>query len=472
MSQTLLNMLRGIVGEAHVLLPTDGDPLARHAHDWRKKYFGKPLCVVRPSNTQEVSAVVKACHAVNVAMVPQGGNTGLVGGGVPDASGSQVVLSLGRMTKILAVDTLNNTMTVEAGVVLQTIQEEAARHDRLFPLSLAAEGSCTIGGNVATNAGGVQVLRYGNTRDLVLGIETVLPNGEIWDGMRGLRKDNTGYDLKHLFIGSEGSLGLVTRAVLKLFPAPRAQVTAVVGLNTPARSLALLNRLKSATSERLAAFEIISARCLQSVLRFFPDARNPLSGAHAWYVLLEVADGRHEAAVRDDLEAALGEALDAGEVQDVAVAASLAQSKAMWMLRESIPEAQVHEGKNIKHDVALPISRLVEFIATADAALEAAYPNVRIFNFGHVGDGNLHYNISHPLDGYTVESWMAEWEKVSRIVHDIVHALGGSISAEHGLGQMKREEIMRYKSITEMNLMRAVKQALDPKGLMNPGKVV
>jgi FAD/FMN-containing dehydrogenase len=472
MSIDLLPELRNLVGAANVLVPTADEPLARYAHDWRKKYFGKPLCVVRPANVAEVAAVVKLCAQTRTPIVPQGGNTGLVGGSVPDTSGQAVVVSLVRMNRIIEVDTLNNTMTVEPGCVLQTVQEEADKHDRLFPLSLAAEGSCTIGGNIGTNAGGVQVLRYGNMRELVLGLEAVLPNGEIWNGLRGLRKDNTGYDLKQLFIGGEGTLGIVTRAVIKLFPKPRAVVTAFVGLESPAKALVLLTQLKSATSERLSAFELISSRSLEWVLRYFPDHRNPLGTTYPWYVLLEVADGRTEEATRTDLEQALSEAIEAGVVQDVALAMSGAQSADMWELREHIPEAQSLEGRNIKHDISVPISRIVEFIDRADAALMAAYPGVRIINFGHLGDGNLHYNIAHPLDAFTEESWLGQWQAVSRIVHDTAHALGGSISAEHGLGQLKRDEITRYKSAIEMNIMRSLKAALDPHNLMNPGKIV
>jgi FAD/FMN-containing dehydrogenase len=464
-----IEALAAIVGPNHVIT----SDFAPYANDWRKKYFGKPLAVVKPGSAEEVAAIVKLCAETGTAIVPQAGNTGLVGGGVPDTSGRQLIVNVSRLNRVLEVDTVNNTMTVEAGCILQTLQETAAANNRLFPLSLAAEGSCEIGGNISTNAGGVQVLRYGNTRELVLGLEVVLPSGEIWNGLKGLRKDNTGYDLKHLFIGAEGTLGIVTKAVVKLFPAPAATQTAFIGLASPRKALELLTHLKGALGERITAFELISAFSMDVLERFNPALKSPLADPHAWYVLTDLADSRSAEALAADVEAALGEALEAGIVDDVVLAKNEAEGKRLWDLRETLPEAQSVDGRNIKHDVSIPISAIADFIEAADAALEAAYPGVRPVNFGHVGDGNLHYNITRPATGYTEESWMAgESERVNQIVHDCVHRFNGSISAEHGLGQLKREEIKRYKSETELNVMRAIKAALDPRGIMNPGKVI
>ena len=446
----------------------------RHHHRQpHKKYFGKPLAVVKPANVEQVAAIVGLCAATGTTLVPQAGNTGLVGGGVPDDSGTQLILNVSRMNRVIEVDTVNNTMTVEAGCILQILQETAAAHGRLFPLSLAAEGSCEIGGNISTNAGGVQVLRYGNTRELVMGLEVVLPSGEIWNGLRGLRKDNTGYDLKHLFIGAEGTLGIITKAVLKLFPAPAATQTAFVGLESPAKALALLTHMQGALGDRLTAFELISDFGLSLVEKHFSRLKSPFAQRHPWYILTDVADSRNAAALAEEFESALGAALEGGLIVDAAPAKNETEGKRLWELRENMTESQVHEGRNIKHDVSLPISKIADFIAAADAALEAAYPGVRPINFGHLGDGNLHYNIAHPLAGYTEESWVSgEWMQVNQLVHDLVARFNGSISAEHGIGQLKREEIKRYKSDIELGVMRQIKTALDPRGIMNPGKMI
>jgi len=460
--------MRAIVGDANVIT----DDFAAYANDWRKKYFGKPLLVVKPGTAAEVAAVVKLCAETKTSIVPQAGNTGLVGGGVPDESGTEVIISVARMNKVLEVDTINNTMTVEAGCILQTLQETAAEHDRLFPLSLAAEGSCRIGGNISTNAGGVQVLRYGNTRELVMGLQVVLPSGELWDGLRGLRKDNTGYDLKHLFIGAEGTLGIITAAVLKLFPAPRATQTAFIALESPQKALDLLSHMKGALGDRLTAFELISAFGLSLVTKYFPQLKSPLPGDYPWFVLTDIADSRDAAALTEEVEVALGVALEREIILDCAIAKNETEGKRMWELRENMTESQVHEGRSIKHDVSIPISKIAEFISAADAALEAAYPGVRIITFGHVGDGNLHYNIAHPLATHTEPNWVKEWEKVNLIVHDTTAKFNGSISAEHGIGQLKREEIKRYKAPLELAVMRQIKVALDPQNIMNPGKVI
>ncbi|MCM2290437.1 MAG: FAD-binding oxidoreductase [Sulfuritalea sp.] len=461
----LIGELQELLGERHVL--TAADDVAPFCTDWRGRYTGSALGVALPGTAQEVAAVVRACAAAGTAIVPQGGNTGLCGGATP--VGGELVVCLRRLNRIRAVDADNNSITVEAGCTLQAVQEAAAAVNRLFPLSLAAEGSATIGGNLSTNAGGVQVLRYGNARELTLGIEVVLADGRIWDGLRALRKDNTGYDLKHLFVGAEGTLGLITAATLKLFPRPRTHATAWVALPDPAAAVRLLGRLRDAAGDNVTAFEIVGRTALDLVLKHIPNARDPLAGKPHWQVLIELSGARDDLGAT--LEQALQSAAEEGVIDDAAVAASEAQTAALWALRENVSEAQKIEGVSIKHDIAVPVSRIAEFIARADAALQAAFPQVRIVCFGHIGDGNLHYNQSRP-DAQSNAEFIAQTESVNRIVHDLVHALGGSISAEHGLGQLKREEVRRYKSETEMDLMRAVKQALDPRGLMNPGKLL
>jgi D-lactate dehydrogenase (cytochrome) len=465
----LLERFAGIVGAAHVV--ADARDIAAYATDWRKRYFGAPLAVVRPGSTAEVAQIVRACADTRTAIVPQGGNTGLCGGATPDASGKQIVVSLGRMNRIRAIDPLNNTMTVEAGCILANLQQAADETDRLFPLSLAAEGSCAIGGNLSTNAGGVQVLRYGNTRELVLGLEVVLPSGEVWDGLRGLRKDNTGYDLKHLFVGAEGTLGIITAAVLKLFPKPRAQATALAALATPAEALKLLAHVQAHCGDRLTGFELISAICIDLVRKHFPRVPMPFPTAYPQYALIELSDTQGGAGVNEMLEATLGDAIESGLALDAVVAASVEQAKNLWALRENVSEAQAAEGQNIKHDISIPISRIGDFIATTDARLARAFPGIRMVTFGHLGDGNLHYNVTHP-EGGDEAAFIARTDDVNRVVHDSVAEFGGSISAEHGIGQYKRDELVRYKSGVEIELMRAVKRAIDPLGIMNPGKVL
>ena len=469
MSDELNARLRTIVGAANVL-EAEAD-MAPFLSDWRGRYHGRARAVVRPRDTAEVAAVVAACAQAGVAMVPQGGNTGLCGGATPLGDGAAVVISLARMNRIRALDADNDTLTVEAGCTLAAVQEAAQAAGRLFPLSLASEGSCLIGGNLSTNAGGVQVLRYGNTRELVLGLEVVLPDGRVWDGLRGLRKDNTGYDLKQLFIGAEGTLGIVTAAVLKLFPAIRSRATAWVAVPDPRAAVRLLGMLRAACGERVSAFEIVGRTALGLVLQHIPGARDPLAGAPAWSVLVELSDPDVDAPLDAQLQAVLGEACAPGLAADAAVAASAAQAQALWALREDISEAQRIEGVSIKHDVSVPVSRIPEFLERAGAALAARWPDVRVVAFGHIGDGNLHYNLSKPAADDNA-AFIARTAEVNRIVHDLVCELGGSISAEHGLGQLKREEVLRYKPALEMELMRRVKQAFDPAGLMNPGKVL
>jgi FAD/FMN-containing dehydrogenase len=460
---TLLDRLRAALGAARVLALADD--VAPYTTDWRGRYQGHPLCVVCPASTEEVATVVRLCAEAGVAMVPQGGNTGLCGGATP--IGGEVIIHLDRLNRIRDIDRDNSTMTVEAGCTLRQVQDAAASVERLFPLSLAAEGSATIGGNLSTNAGGVQVLRYGNARDLTLGLEVVLPDGRVWDGLRGLRKDNTGYDLKHLFIGAEGTLGLITAAVLKLFPQPRATATAWVAVPDPASAVALLGQLRAQCGDSVTAFEIVGGSALALVLKHVPNTRDPLAPSQDWKLLIELADSR-EIELAEPLLACLAAARAQGIVTDAVVAQNLSEAASFWALREHISEAQRREGVSIKHDIALPLSRIDQFVRAADAALQASFPGVRIVCFGHIGDGNLHYNVSHPQN----ENFVVNSASVNRIVHDLANSLGGSISAEHGLGQLKRTEILRYKSEVEMSMMRAVKQALDPRGLMNQGKVV
>ena len=468
MSAVVLHALRAAVGEAQVL--TEGD-LSAWERDWRRRWHGKALAVVRPGSTAEVAAVVKACATHGVAIVPQGGNTGLVGGGVPDLSGQQVLLSLQRLNKIRSIDEANLTITVEAGCVLQAVQEAAAARGLLFPLSLAAEGSCTIGGNLATNAGGTQVLRWGNARDLCLGLEVVTAQGDVWHGLSGLRKDNTGYDLRHLFIGSEGTLGIITAATLKLAPQPAATTTALAACATLADCVALLKLARTRLGAGLTGFEVMGRFALDLVAHHFPTLPAPLPNA-PWTVLLEQSDTEGEAAARERFEALLGAALEAATVQDAVVAESLAQSQALWQVRESIPLAQAEEGLNIKHDISLPVSAIAEFVVAADAMLNQRYAGVRLVNFGHLGDGNLHYNVQAPAGADGAAFLAQEEHAVNTIVFDAVARFGGSFSAEHGIGALKREELALRKSPVALQLMRSIKAALDPLGLMNPGRVL
>jgi FAD/FMN-containing dehydrogenase len=452
---SLRGALAAIVGDPHVL--AGASDTAPYLTDWRRQYSGSAVCVVRPASTAEVSGVVRLCAEAGVAMVPQGGNTGLSGGSVPAGAKRQIVLSLSRLNRIRELDALNDTITVEAGCVLAEVQRAASEADRLFALSLAAEGSCQIGGNLSTNAGGVNVLRYGNARDQVLGLEAVLPDGRIWDGLRGLRKDNSGYDLKQLFIGAEGTLGIITAAVLKLHPKPTASATAWVAVESPQRAVELLSHLRKACGGRLTAFELLSRSCVDAVLAHRRGLRDPLPGG-AWQVLVQLDDSGSSEALNELLQGALDTELALNTV----IAKNEAEAKALWAIRESVPEAQF---ANVKHDISVAISQVPGFIERAGAAVEAAYPGIPIFCFGHVGDGNLHYNVGDA-------ALLARRAEVSRIVYDEIAALGGSISAEHGLGQLKREEIVRHREPLELELMRAVKRALDPQGLMNPGKVI
>jgi FAD/FMN-containing dehydrogenase len=469
----LLQALAGIVGPAHVL--HEGD-LSAWEQDWRKRARGRALAVVRPGSTAEVAAVVQACRAHRTAIVPQGGNTGLVVGGIPDASGTQIVLSLTRMNRIRGLDAANLTLTAEAGCVLQAVQKAAEEAGLLFPLSLAAEGSCTIGGNLATNAGGTQVLRYGNARALCLGLEVVTAQGQVWEGLSGLRKDNTGYDLRDLFIGSEGTLGIITAATLTLFPRPAATLTAWAAVGSMDDAVRLLELARRQMGASLTGFEVMGRFALSLVARHMPQLRVPFLDrtwpADGLGVLLELEAVQSEDEARARLESLLATALEAGFVLDAVVAANLSQAQALWHVRESIPLAQAQEGLNIKHDISVPISRIPAFCAETDALLEHTIEGVRLVNFGHLGDGNLHYNVQAP-EGVEADGFLRDQEtRINALVYGQVARFGGSISAEHGIGSLKAETLPDYQSPVALGMMRAIKQALDPEGLMNPGRVL
>ncbi|NDP38927.1 MAG: FAD-binding oxidoreductase [Rhodoferax sp.] len=476
--QTLLDEIRHIVGSAHVF--TDGD-LTAWEQDWRKRSHGKALAVVRPACTDEVARVVSACAAYHllqrhptsgVSIVPQGGNTGLAVGSTPDDSGRQIVLSLQRMNAVRSLDADNLTMTVEAGCILQSVQERAEEANLLFPLSLAAEGTCTIGGNLGTNAGGTQVVRYGNTRDLCLGLEVVTAQGEVWHGLSGLRKDNTGYDLRDLFIGSEGTLGIITAATLKLYPLPAAQLTAWAAVPSLEAAVTLLGLAHRHLGAGLTGFEAMGQFSLSLVAKHFPQLRVPLHLDAPFCVLLENSDHESERHAHAQFERLLETALEQGCVTDAVVSETLAQAKQLWHVRESIPLAQALEGLNIKHDISLPVSSIPDFVRATDALLQQAIPGVRLVNFGHLGDGNLHYNVQAPEGADAAEFLRDDEARVNSLVFDSVQAFGGSISAEHGVGSLKVDHLAHYKSPVALHMMRAIKQALDPQNLMNPGRVV
>jgi FAD/FMN-containing dehydrogenase len=469
MNHALIDSLRGICGDTQVL--TEGD-LQAWEMDWRKRSRGKALAVVRPGSTDEVARVVQACVAARVSLVPQGGNTGLVVGSTPDDSGQQVVLSLQRLRTVREIDPANMTMTVEAGCILQSLQEAALQAGFLFPLSLAAEGSCTIGGNLATNAGGTQVLRYGNTRDLCLGLEVVTAAGEVWHGLSGLRKDNTGYDLRDLYIGSEGTLGVITAATLKLYPLPAARLTAWAAVASMEDAITLLGLAQQHLGASLTGFEVMGQFALGLVAKHFSQLKVPFHESSPFCVLLECSDQESESHARVQFERLLETALESGCVGDAVVAESLAQAKQLWHVRESIPLAQAEEGLNIKHDISVAVSRIAEFVRTTDALLEARIPGVRLVNFGHLGDGNLHYNVQAPADGDSAVFLREREDEVNTLVYDCVDRFGGSISAEHGVGSLKVDKLELHKSPVALGLMRSLKTAFDPHNLMNPGKLL
>ncbi len=452
-------------------LVTDPEALEPHLVDMRGRFRGLAPFVVKPADTREMAEVVRLCNQAAAPTVPQGGNTGLVGGSIPFEAGGEVIVSTARMNRIREVDAANFTMTVEAGCILQSIQAAAAEADRLFPLSLGAQGSCQIGGNLSTNAGGVQVLRYGNMRDLVLGLEVVLPDGQIWNGLRGLRKDNTGYDLKQLFIGAEGTLGIITAAVLKLFARPREVVTAFAAVGDPAAAVELLGRTRVASGEGVTSFELIPRIGLDFACAHVAGCADPLSQPSDWYVLIELYGGREGCGLRDALEEMLGQAYEDGVVADATLADSEARSADLWRLREGLVEGQKFEGGSIKHDISVPVSSVPRFIEEATRLVEDLIPGVRPVPFGHVGDGNIHFNLSQPPSADR-EAFLGRWDEVNGAVHDLVNRLNGSISAEHGLGRIKVSENRRFKSPIELEMMRRVKQAFDPANLMNPGKVL
>lgn len=469
LSPDLAARFAAIVGERNAV--TDPAGMAAYLEEPRGRWSGRAGLVLKPGSTGEVSAILRLADETRTPIVPQGGNTGLVGGQTPDLSGGEVVLSLARMNNIREIDPDSATMTVDAGCILATVQEAAERHGLLFPLSLAAQGSCQIGGNLSTNAGGVAVLSYGNTRDLCLGLEVVLPGGAVLDDLRKLRKDNTGYDLKNLFVGAEGTLGVITAAVLKLYPMPRRHAVAWVGLSSPTAALALFRRASAHAGPALVSFELIADRPLQFALRHGPGLVAPLGGSHPWHVLMEIAALGAGTDVAANMEALLGEAHEAGEIDDAAIASSEAQAQALWTLRETLPTTQKAEGASIKHDIAVPIAAIPAFIDRAGAAVEAIAPGARVVCFGHMGDGNLHFNVSQPEHGDPA-AFLALEEDVHAGVHGVVRDLDGSISAEHGIGRMKRDELAATAPPVALDLMRRIKAAFDPNGIMNPGKVL
>ena len=466
-----------ILGELHQILEqkfilTADQDKAPYLTDWRKRYTGKALAVVLPKTAQEVAKIVQLCAANQIAVVPQGGHTGFCGGATPDDSGKQIVLNLKRMNTIREIDVANQTITLEAGCILQAVQEKAAEQDFLFPLSLGAEGSCMIGGNLATNAGGTNVLRYGNTRDLCLGLEVVTAQGEIWNGLKGLRKDNTGYDLRDLFIGSEGTLGIITAAVMKLYPLPISQWTTLVSANSVASTIALLNLFQKRATSLLTGFEMMTQESLALNEKHFPQMANPLKGNPPYTVLIELSDHESEAHVRQLLETILEEAFESGLITDAVIANSLAQANTFWQMREHITLAQAQEGANLKHDITIPLSALESFIQETDTLMRLKYPGVRIINFGHLGDGNLHYNIAPPL-GVDPKTFNLVNEKpIHELIYAQVERCQGSISAEHGVGQLKLDGLRAHKGEVAHDLMKTLKRALDPQNILNPHKVV
>ena len=464
-----LDLCRKVVGADQVL--AEPNETAGYLTDWRQRFTGKALAVVRPANEEEVAEIVRLCNRFQVPVVPQGGNTGLVLGSVPDDSGKAIILSLQRMNRVRDIDPVNNTITVEAGCILKNVQEAAEDAGRLFPLQLASEGTSTIGGCLSANAGGTAVLRYGNARELCLGLEVVTAQGDVWSGLRGLRKDNSAYDLRNLFIGAEGTLGIITAAVMKLYPQPQSVVTTLLALDSPHAAQQLLSRVQKQAGSALTGFELISNFSLQLVNRHFPQFPVPLGLDYPQYVLLELSSPEPEQQAQALLEAVLSDALEAQEILDASIATSIAQSRSIWALREHISDAQAREGKNIKHDISIPTSRVADFVAETNALLQQHFPGCRPVIFGHLGDGNLHYNVTAP-EGVSDDVFLQRQTEVNRVMYDSVHRFGGSIAAEHGVGVLKREEIKRYLPDVELALMKKIKQALDPDKLMNPGKIL
>jgi FAD/FMN-containing dehydrogenase len=461
----LIDELKAIVGDNG--WKTAENELEPHLTERRGAVRGRTLIMLSPASVDEVSSVMVACASAGVSVVPQGGNTGLCGGAIPDDSGDQVLLLLSRLNRIRSIDPDDFSMVAEAGCVLAHLQEAAQEADRLFPLSLGAEGSCQIGGNLSTNAGGINVIRYGTARQLVLGLEVVLADGTIWDGLRSLRKDAAGYDLKQLFLGSEGTLGIITAATLRLFPEPPLTTTAMVAVPSTTDAIGLLGRIRIACSDRIQAFELISDRALQLALRHIPEIGTPFEEPYAWYVLLEIATGE-DASI---LESALAAAIEAGQARDAVLAKNIRDANSLWRLRHAIPDAQASEGASLKHDISVPIGRIDEFLSRAEQTVLDVVPDARLVTFGHLGDGNLHYNVTQPI-GADSEEFRRQGRFVADAIYDLVSELGGSFSAEHGIGTLKRDYLRRYRSKTEIELMCTLKRALDPNNTLNPGKVI
>jgi FAD/FMN-containing dehydrogenase len=461
--------LTNLIGKNNVLI--DIADQKKYVSDWFGRANGKALAVAKPANPEEIASIVKLSAKYHVAIVPQGGNTGLVGGGLPDDSGQELVLSLERINKIRSLDALGKTISVDAGVILENLHQYTQEHGLEFPLTMGSQGSATIGGLLSTNAGGTAVLRYGNARDLCLGLEVITAEGEIWNGLRSLRKDNTGYDLRDLFIGAEGTLGIITGAVLKLVPLPKARLSALLSLNSPSLAIQLLEYVQTKANSQLTAFELISDTCLNLVDQYFPQFAYPFSTKVPYCVLIEISDNESEEHAYELLNAMLEEAFEMNLITDAIIPQSLAQSKRFWEIREHIPLSQVEDGKNIKHDISLPISKIPNFIEEAKKIILEQLPNARIIDFGHLGDGNLHYNVAAPK-GENVDAFMKNKVVVNELIHDLVDQMGGSISAEHGIGANKAHELVKYKTPTELNLMKKIKAGLDPRGMFNPKKIL
>lgn len=469
LDKTLIDRFAAIVGEKNAL--TEPQDIAPFMIEQRDLYQGRSPLVLRPATTAEVSAILKLASEIKTQVIPQGGNTGLVGGQTPDESNTAIVLSLGRMNQIRSLDPVGNLVTVEAGVILKNLQDAAEKAGRLFPLSLGAEGSCQIGGNLGSNAGGTAVLAYGNMRELCLGLEVVLPNGEILNDLRYVKKDNTGYDLKDLFVGSEGTLGVITAAVLKIFPQPKGKGVAYAGLRSTEDVLKLFQLAGEHAGPSLTGFELMPRMGVEFTVAHVDGVRDPLESPHDWYALIDISSSRSEEDARTTLETILTEAFESDIIQDAAIAESVAQAQSFWKMREEMSWAQKPEGGSIKHDISVPVAKIPAFIHEANAATLAMIPGARVICFGHIGDGNLHYNVSQPI-GADKESFLAQWGELNHRIHTIVASYGGSISAEHGIGQLKRDELVAFKDATAIDLMRKIKKAVDPDGIMNPGKVL
>ncbi|MGB7286741.1 MAG: FAD-binding oxidoreductase [Salaquimonas sp.] len=465
----LIQRFIDLVGEKNAL--TSADDLTHYTHENRDIFVGKTPLVLKPQSTDAVAQIIRLANETKTAIVPQGGHTGHAAGGVPDDSGEQIVLSMERMNRIRDIDLEGNTAIVEAGVILKSIQLMADENERLFPLTLASEGSCMIGGNISTNAGGTAVLSYGNTRDMILGLEVVTATGEIWNGLRRLKKDNTGYDLRDLFIGAEGTLGIITAAVIKLFPKPVGRVAAFAGMKTPEAALELFQIAGNAAGKSLTGFEFMPQLGIETVQKFAHSIKSPLQCKHQWYVLMEISSGRSQVDATELAEEILGKAVDTGAIEDAVVSQNESQRDAFWTIRETMPSSQKLLGGSIKNDISVPVHQVPAFLKQADAAVTGFMAGARLFSFGHMGDGNIHYNISQP-ENLSTEEFLAEREALNAVVNKVVLLLNGSISAEHGIGKLKRQLLTETKSSVEMQMMRAIKQALDPNGIMNPGKVV